>query len=288
MARTMTPRTSRPCACTASYTSTVRPAAGPLTWRLLPGSAPATRPPTMPVTSPSSGGTPGGHGHADAERQGDEEDDQGREVSRQNVSRAEKSSISHLGFVDGTDGGGMRGFGRSVSRSLSRPVAGIPPRFCGRSPRRKLLPVANAGVDGVEPAVEAQLAVLQLPGTLGWLRSRSNWTWTCRCTAEVSALPSRKSDGVAGLVVRPGVVEPAVVRRAWRSRVRMEDGVHGPAVGVAADDDVLDPERLDGELDRRGLPERALRVVDGHDVARRTQLEELSGRGTGDERRHDP
>ncbi len=55
---TSRPSAGSPKVVTAEWTSTVRPAAGPLTCRLLPGSAPATRPPTMPVTRPSSAGAP--------------------------------------------------------------------------------------------------------------------------------------------------------------------------------------------------------------------------------------
>ncbi len=57
-ASTSAPSALSPNSWTASYTRTVSPAAGPLTWRLLPGSKPVSRPPTMPVTSPSSAGTP--------------------------------------------------------------------------------------------------------------------------------------------------------------------------------------------------------------------------------------
>ncbi len=58
VASTSAPRAPRPCSRTASSTSTVSPAAGPLTWRLLPGRTPTSRPPTIPVISPSSAGTP--------------------------------------------------------------------------------------------------------------------------------------------------------------------------------------------------------------------------------------
>ena len=55
---TITPSIPSPCCDTAEDTSTVSPAAGPLTCMVLPGSSPTTMPPTMPVMMPSSAGTP--------------------------------------------------------------------------------------------------------------------------------------------------------------------------------------------------------------------------------------
>jgi hypothetical protein len=55
---TIGPSISIPCFWISSYTMTASPAAGPLTCRGQPDSAPVSRPPTIPVISPAAGGAP--------------------------------------------------------------------------------------------------------------------------------------------------------------------------------------------------------------------------------------
>lgn len=85
-----------------------------------------------------------------------------------------------------------------------------------------------------------------------------------------------------------GVGEPVPYGGHGAQVVATDESAHRAAVGVAAGDDVLDAEDLDGVLDGGGLPAGVARAVRGHDAARRAQLEELAGPGAGDQGGYDP
>ncbi len=82
-------------------------------------------------------------------------------------------------------------------------------------------------------------------------------------------------DDAAG---RLGVAQPRAHRGQPLGALGLEDGLHRPAVRVAADDDVVDPEGGDGVLDG-GLFAAAGAVARGHDVAGVAQDEQLAGAG---------
>ncbi len=80
------PSAATPWVVTASYTRTVSPAAGPLTWSELPGIAPGDQSADDARDEAQLGGDAGGDRDPDAEGDGHEEhDDRGEDVPGQGV-----------------------------------------------------------------------------------------------------------------------------------------------------------------------------------------------------------
>jgi hypothetical protein len=82
----------------------------------------------------------------------------------------------------------------------------------------------------------------------------------------------------------PRELDPAPEVRLAIGRDRLEQGPDASAVGVAADDDVVDAEMADAVLDR-GAHRIVGRIRRRHDVGDVADLEQLAGIGAGDLRR---
>ena len=119
--------------------------------------------------------------------------------------------------------------------------------------------------------------------TQGWRRRWSSWTSTfSRIVASRSASPSRRPYLRADRAERVARVgEPGGDVRQVAERVGVEHRLDRAALGVAADDDVLDVQRLHRVLDhRRRLGLAAARRR--HDVPQAPLREQLAGAGPGE------
>src|SRR5882757_10155008 len=209
---TSTPSAAIPCFATASATSTVSPAAGPLTCRLLPGNAPATRPPTMPVTMPSSAGTP--DATATPTHSG--------RATRKTTSEARRSGIRALAI-------------RRVIRE--RPSQLAERRLVAVGPLRN-----DAGPDVVEPAVQGQLVPIHPSAHQGNL-GQGGELGEQVTPADITRLNGGLRSGRCR--------QPAPHRRQPGRVVCPGQGRDRAALAVAAQDDVGDVQAVDRELDGR-------------------------------------
>ena len=84
---------------------------------------------------------------------------------------------------------------------------------------------------------------------------------------------------------RLDMVQPAARLGQALDALAVEGGLERAAVGVAAENSVLDPEHLDGVLDRRRHPVHIVTRY-GHHVARVASDEQVAGTGAQKEVRH--
>lgn len=92
--------------------------------------------------------------------------------------------------------------------------------------------------------------------------------------------------GPHDLPSRFGELQPLGSIGKFGEHLGFEQAFHRPALGMAADDDVLDVERADGELDRRRFAAIA-RAVRGNHVARIAENKQIAWRGLRDQIRID-